>query len=624
MCGICGVYGLNDEKLIQDMNDKLIHRGPDGEGTYIDKNIMLGHRRLSIIDLKSGQQPIHNEDESVWISYNGEIYNFLELREKLEANGHHFYTSTDTEVIVHLYEEMGERCVEKLNGEFSFAIWDQNKKQLMIARDRLGVKPLYYLYRDNIFLFASEIKSILEYKEYKPEVDSNSLHNFLVFRYNNSLQTLFKDIKKVPPGHYMLVKDNNFTINSYWEIIIDDSMQKSKTEYAKDLLKLLEDSVERRLISDVPLGAYLSGGIDSSSVVSMMSLFMNEPKTFSVGFGEYGESELEYARLIAEHFGTNHHEIIVEPNAMELLPKIIWHLDEPMADLATIPVYLMSQEAKKEVSVVLTGDGNDEIWAGYPKYKLHMRLKKLRGTLPKFVRTHAVPAGITCLPNSHLKSWLNNKKYVLVDDETCYNEIEGVFLEKEKQEMYSDLFVKKLNPIPTRKQVHSEYFKKQCGFLNQMLLIDTMTLLPNSYLVKTDRMTMAHGVEVRVPLIDYRIVEYAYSVPENLKLNGDSEKYLFKQALKRSLPKEILERKKRGFSVPFGEWIKDLEGLPQNIFESREFKNRGYFKPEFLEKVAKSVKNPSHRNSQRMWSLIAFEIWHRIFIDQVGEPDIKL
>jgi len=617
MCGICGVYGLEDEKLIKRMNEQLVHRGPDDSGIYSDKNIMLGHRRLSIIDLFSGRQPIHNEDESIWIVYNGEIYNYKDIKEELEQKGHRFYTNTDTEVIIHSYEEYGEECVKKFNGAFAFAIWDQNKRKLFLARDRLGIKPLYYLWNGEILLFASEIKSILQYEGYKPEVDLNAMHNFLVFRYNNSIQTLFKRIKKLPPAHSMTIQTGKANLKRYWSLQVSELSKKSKEEYIKELSRLLADSVERRLMSDVPLGAYLSGGLDSSSVVGVMCKFIEEPKTFSIGFGEYGESEIEFAKIIADHFGTDHHEIIVEPDVIEFLPKIIWHLDEPMSDLATLPVFIMSQEAKKDVSVILTGDGNDEIWAGYPRYHIQLKRERMRRLIPLFFRQKIIPKVIDHFPESRMRSIFNDIKDTLIDSETYYKK-GGVFDDRERHSMYNEMLNQKIEIMSPKQVISQRYFQDNWSLLNKLLLIDVNTLLPNSFLVKVDRMTMAHGVEARVPLIDHRIVELSFTVPPELKLHGSSEKYLFKEAMNDILPKEIIKRKKHGFGVPIDMWMKELKELAEQILDGKTTQNRGYFKAEFIKNVLKDINSPTHSQAQRLWSLITLELWHRIFIDGIA------
>lgn len=637
MCGICGVFGINDEGLIRRMSDQLVHRGPDDVGTYIDDNVMLGHRRLSIIDLSSGKQPIHNEDESIWVTYNGEIYNHLILRAELEKKGHRFYTSTDTEVIVHLYEEYGDDCAAQLRGDFAFCIWDSNCKKILMARDRLGIKPLYYLLDGDTLLFASEVKSILQYDRYTPQVDMDALHNFFMYVYNNSLQTLFKGIKKVPPGHFITFENGQLSINRYWDIKVTESRLKSEDGYAKDLLDLLNESIEMQLMSDVPLGAYLSGGLDSSSVVGLMSQFVDAPKTFSVGFGDYGESELEYASLVAEHFETDHHEIIVEPDAVDLLPKIIWHLDEPMADMATIPVYVMSKEAKRHVSVVLAGDGNDEIWAGYSNHYIYSKLKNIQNTIPGPIQKLMLPIARTLVPMvseiasdivkdplSQARFKYNEKlvEYLLESDDefiykTCYP-----LSHVDIGDAYSQEFMDGISCLDQGRAVTERYLNNDYNILNKLLLLDVHTILPDSYLVKVDRMTMAHGIEARVPLIDYKLVEFAFTVPPELKLHGKNEKYLFKKAMKDVLPTRTVARKKQGFGVPTDEWAQELKDVFEPLLLSKSLENRDYFNKDFIQRTAGYLHNIDPYQTRVAWNLATLEIWHRIFID--GDKKMKM
>jgi asparagine synthase (glutamine-hydrolysing) len=373
MCGICGVCNFDkshvDKKLLRQMCTVIKHRGPDDDGIFLDDHIALGMRRLSIIDLKTGHQPIHNEDESIWIVFNGEIYNYRELRQFLEQKNHRFYTSSDTEVIIHLYEELGDDCVTMLNGMFAFAIWDANKKKILLARDRIGIKPLHYIILNNKLIFGSEIKSILQDSEVKRKVNLKALHHFLAFEYVPAPETMFEAIKKLPPGHILICENGNVSVRKYWDLKFTNRNKQPITYYSDRIYELLKKSVERRLISDVPLGAFLSGGIDSSSIVGLMSELMDEPvKTFSIGFEEESYNELKYARIIAEQFETEHYEEIITPDAVNLVNKIIQYLDEPFADVSVFPTYLVSELARKHVTVVLSGDGGDEQFAGYDWY----------------------------------------------------------------------------------------------------------------------------------------------------------------------------------------------------------------------------------------------------------------
>ncbi|MFH1850644.1 MAG: asparagine synthase (glutamine-hydrolyzing) [archaeon] len=620
MCGICGIYGLNDKELVRKMNKTLDHRGPDGSGVYTDSEISLGHTRLAIIDIsKSGQQPMSNENGTIWITYNGEVYNFSELRLELQKKGHVFSSQTDTEAIIHAYEEYGTDCLSRFNGMFAFALWDANKKILLLARDRLGIKPLFYMEQNGHVIFASEQKALLQYPGYIPALNLDAMNNLLEYRYNNSDQTLFNGIRKLPPGHYMTISQKGLRINQYWDAIIRPKTADKKEACAK-LLKLIEDSVRYRMISDVPLGAYLSGGIDSSTVVGMMKRFSDSPRTFSVGFGEFGEDELSYSRQVAEYFGTDHKEMIVYPESLKELPKIIWHLDEPMADLATVPVYCMSEQAKKKVKVVLTGEGNDEIWAGYPYYVQLRRLNRIgrfTGQIPKGLISW-LPKVAASISSGFISTSLRKTGLYLNPKENLYK----YSLVDNKAELYSPHTKKGIKHFYAKKEVFEKYGYLKDMSLSRALYLDTKTLLPNSYLAKADRMTMAHSIEGRVPLLDHRLVEFAFSVSENLKLKGRTEKYLFKESVKSLVPNAIYKRKKMGFSVPKFAWLKETKEIAARLLDDSVTLRRGLFRKEYMRQLVGKMNYANERRSQLIWSFIALEIWNRIYID--GEDYNKI
>lgn len=587
MCGICGFTGFEDKTLIQKMCDILSHRGPDDHGTFLGDDISLGHRRLSIIDLEGGYQPIHNEDENIWMVYNGEIYNHLELREYLEKEGHKFYTSSDTEVIVHAYEEFGDRFVEKLDGIFAFALWDGERKRLVLARDRLGVKPLYYLEVDDKFLFASEIKSILEYEEVKRVLNFAVLPHFFTYRSTPSNETIFKDIKKIPPGHTLTLSNGTITINKYWDLNNHTVVEESEKNIIDGFKILFGEAVKKRLMSDVPLGAYLSGGVDSSSVVALASRFTETPlNTFAVGFGA-STDEFEFAQEVAECFETNHHELIVESSDIsKILPKIVWHLDEPIADPATIPTYLMSELTKKYVTVVLTGEGADELFAGYPKYKL----------FTPYLRV---------IPNS----W----KYKLFS----YSPPSNVFNNKEKDNLMSDEIYK-----------HDKSNDKKINYkninLNTILTSDIKYWLPNYLLMKVDKMTMAHGLEARVPFLDHKLVEFSCKLPANLKIKGVTGKYIFRKAMADILPKNIANRPKKGFPMPLNSWLSGdvKEFMMQTLSDSVILKR--YFNGDYINKIVNGCEksyNPinKRRCTNQAWLLLIFALWYEIYIENHRE-----
>ncbi|HID72175.1 MAG TPA: asparagine synthase (glutamine-hydrolyzing), partial [Thermoplasmata archaeon] len=500
-----------------------------------------------------------------------------------------------------------------MRGVWAFALYDLNKGMLMLCRDRLGVKPLYYLQLGEKFFFASEIKAILEYREYIPEVDLNALKNFLSFRYNNSNQTLFKDIKKLPPATTMTIfkKGTEFDVShpeirEYWfpdireelskEFINPENGRPDLTLVSQHLRALLEESVRMRLMSEVPLGVYLSGGIDSSSIVAMMKKEVETPVTYSIGFGEDVNDEIEYSRFVAEHFGTEHHEIIVEPEATEVVAKTIYYLDEPMADFATIPVYLMSEKAKKDLTVVLTGEGNDEIWGGYENYRRQLKYLKWRQLVPSFLKrfffsfANTFPERIGGKKLSHYASFLDENLSVL-GRAPVFNEFETLF----KKEVYE-----KIDKTPPSLEVSERYFKNNFSLLTKMLLSDMKTLLPNSYLVKADRMTMAHGMEARVPLIDHRIVEFSFQLPPLLKIDRDKEKYIFRIAVKDLLPKKIIKRRKQGFSVPKSRWVSSARELVENLLTEKTTLKRGYFNQEYINKLLKNIKELDDLRAQKI------------------------
>ena len=616
MCGICGIFGKEDKGLLLKMMSVIKHRGPDDSGIFLDNNISLGHQRLSIIDLsENGRQPIHNEDETIWISYNGEIYNYLVLRKTLEALGHTFYSNTDTEVIVHGYEEWGFDVLKRINGMFSFSLWDSEKKQLFLARDRFGIKPLFYAMINGLFFFSSEIKSILQYDGYKPRVNYNVLTNFLEFSYSNTLHnTFFKDIRKLPPAHMMIVSENGISLERYWNITYNVN-NASEDYLANKLLTSLKSSVEKRLISDVPVGVYLSGGLDSSSIVGLMAQLTSDINTFSVGFGDYGESELEYSRLISEEFNTNHHEIIVEPDSIDLnevLLKLIWFSDEPLVDFAMIPIYLMSRKAKRDITTVLTGEGGDETQGGYVHFLSHKKLKNMGNYFPKKFLTLASQL-TKKLPDSSF-SYNLDYAFQLMLDPNSYGKYTRYFRDGEITKLFSDKLIKEIKPI-SKQKITSLDICEDIDFLDLMLTYDINTILANSYLSKTDRSTMAASIEARVPFLDHELVEFMFSVPSHLKINKSQTKYLFRKSMKNILPPEIIKRPKKGFGVPVASWLKENKAYIYSILDEDIIKKRGYFKNKYVQNILKDIDKFNDRKAVRIWNLATFELWNRIYID---------
>jgi asparagine synthase (glutamine-hydrolysing) len=614
MCGICGIFGMNDKNLINRMCRILVHRGPDDDGFFFDENIGLGHRRLSIIDLAGGKQPIFNEDESVCTIYNGEIYNFPELRQDLEKKGHRFCTNTDTEIIVHLYEEDGIHFVKKLRGMFAIALWDRDKKTLLLARDPIGIKPLYYTFVDCVLIFASEIKAILEFEAVKRKLNIASLDQYLTYRYVPGPSTMFEDIYRLMPGHLMKCNKNNHEIIRYWDVVSRRQREQSEEYYITFLRNMLEESVRMELISDVPLGAYLSGGIDSSIVVALMSRTMNQPvKTFSVGFGA-GEpiDELESARSVSEYLGTDHHEIIARSEDVErLLPRIIRHLDEPIVDPAILPTYLVSELASRHVKVVLTGEGADEIFAGYSDYRMRLKGEKVRRKLPVFIKRN-MTRFFDKTNNSRISLYAH-QMLDETDDHILWGEL---FDKTDKKELYID----KLDGDGTQFRETKAYFKEYPGnTLSKMLYVDLKTWLPDDLLIKVDKITMANSIEARVPYLDHTLVEFAMQIPSHLKEKRGVEKYILRKAAEDLLPKETLKRKKHGFTVPINDWItKNLNNMISDTLSESTIKKRGFFKYNRVRHIMDHASNP--RYSHQLWALFTLELWHKIYIDNI-KPD---
>ena len=619
MCGICGITGSDDKNLIKKMTNIMPHRGPDDDGYYFDENISLGHKRLSIIDLKSGKQPIHNEDQSLWIVFNGEIYNYLQLRNSLEKKGHRFYTNTDTETIIHSYEEYGNDFVKVLRGAFAFAIYDTEKKKLILARDRLGIKPLYYSIHNENFYFASEIKSLLENEELERKICLDSLNQFITFRYVTGSKTLFENIYKIPAGHILEYSNKDIKIFKYWDLK-ENIEYKNEEYFYKNLRKLLELSVKKRLMSDVPLGVYLSGGLDSSSITAMMSKYTDEPiKSFSVGFGEGLPNELDYAKTAANHFQTDHLEIDVELNdTIKNLPKIIWHLDEPIGDPAVVPTYFISELAKKSVSVVLTGEGSDELFTGYLRYKMMLNIQKYADFIPDFIKKNIIRNLTNLLPNSsNLKKSLSFFQYP--NEINRYLSVISLFDDNEAIKVSKFKFKKEIGAETIKR-----YFEKINSrfLLNRILYHDIKTVLAEDFLMKLDKMTMAKSVEGRVPFLDKEIAEFSMTIPPNLKLNKYNEKYVLKRAMKDIIPKVILKRKKRGYDVPIDAWFKsDLKDVLLNYMEESN-ECRKYFDFEYIKKIiyrqnrASNKYNVNWYNSLKLWSLLSFFVWYDVYFNQ--------
>jgi asparagine synthase (glutamine-hydrolysing) len=626
MCGICGIVSFSsdkfvDEKVLKNMNNSLVHRGPDDEGIFIDSHQKVGlvMRRLSIIDLETGQQPIANEDKSVWIIFNGEIYNHLEIRHKLQRKGHIFSTQSDTEAIVHAYEEYGLGCVDHLNGMFAFAIWDENKQRLLLARDRLGIKPLYYYYADRRIIFASELKGILTHPEVPREINLTALDQFLTLEYIPSPHSIFKGIHKLPAGHRLILgADNQPCIEQYWNVTFQP-IYKNDDEAIEALTELIRDAVKIRLMADVPLGAFLSGGIDSSTVVAFMSELMEIPvKTFSIGFGDPTYNELPYARLVADTFHTQHHEEYLQPDISEMVMRLVPHFDEPFGDFSIFPTYLVSEMARRYVTVTLSGDGGDEIFAGYETYLAQEIDSRWYSRLPHWLRQHALPRMADMIPPQSAKKGLINKTKRFIEGgalpETWQHTRWMMFMNPfDKVQLYHPDFLSNLNGYSSSELIE-QYFRQaiQADNLAQQQYVDVKTYLVDDILVKVDRMSMATSLEARVPLLDYRIVELALNLPAHLKLNGQETKVILRRMMAKRLPEAVLNKPKEGFSIPMKHWLRgELRPLMSDLLAPDTIRQRGYFNPKTVARWQTEHISSQANHSHRLWALMVFELWHR-------------
>ncbi|MBU1487680.1 asparagine synthase (glutamine-hydrolyzing) [bacterium] len=629
MCGICGWIGNKvEERAIKEMMGALSHRGPDDEGYYKWEvgsgkwEVGLGHRRLSIIDLETGKQPIHNEDKTIWIVFNGEIYNYLELRDELERKRHRFYTNSDTEVIVHLYEEFGQDCVRKLNGMFAFVLWDQTKERLLLVRDRLGIKPLHYAEVDGGLVFASEIKALLKHPAIKREIDLLSLSKYLTFEYVPAPNTIFKGIRKLLPGHLLIWEKGRIATKQYWKLSFSTEHGARSTEQIIErLLELLKASVKRQLISDVPLGAFLSGGIDSSSIAAFMSeLVPGQVKTFSIGFEDSSFDESVYAAKVARHLGCDHHQEILSPKkALDLVPKIADILDEPFGDASIIPTYLLSEFTRKHVKVSLSGDGGDELFAGYPTYQAH-RIAELYLRLPQFIQ-RGVAGLAKRLPVSTANISLDFKAKRFISgigfEPAIRNYIWlGSFAPEEKENLFLSEVNEKLNQEDPFQEVREQL--KGCdatNLLEKMLCLDMRFYLADNMLVKIDRASMANSLEGRVPFLDHTLVEFVTSLPANLKLRGLTTKYILKKAMKKRLPKGIANRPKKGFGIPVARWIKgELKELVLDMVNPTKIKREGFFCPQYIDRLLADHFKGRKDNRKLIWTLLVFELWHQKYM----------
>ena len=624
MCGIAGFAekapnALSrreaDFGLVHRMCEVIRHRGPDDEGIHVEAGVGLGMRRLSIIDLSTGHQPIHNEDESVWIVFNGEIYNYRELRKELEASGHRFYTSSDTETIVHAYDQWGEDCFARLRGMFGVALWDRRRQTLVLARDRAGIKPLHYAEHGGRLYFGSELKSLLAAGAVEGTLDVEALDHYLSFLYTPRDRSIFKGVHKLPPGHLLRWKDGQVDVRCYWQIAARESFDGTTEEAAAALREILGDAVRSHMVSDVPLGAFLSGGVDSSAVVGLMAEASDRPvKTFSIGFEDAEFNELEHARVAAEHFGTDHHEFIVRPDGLGILDQLIDHFDEPFADSSAIPTWYVSEIARRHVTVVLSGDGGDELFGGYDRYLPHPRVAQF-DRLPVPGR-RAIAAKVWPLLPDGMQG-KNFLRHVSRDDDGRFLDSVAYFQDDEKDGLYTPEFRASLGGSSAQTTLGKHFSRfKALPARSRMMRFDFETYLPEDVLTKVDRMSMAHSIESRVPLLDNRVIDFAATLPAHLKIHNGRRKHVLKEALKGLVPASLLDRRKQGFGIPLGAWFRGgLTGIFADVLGSSRTRQRGYFNPSFIDRLVREHLSGRRDHTLRLWQLLVFELWHRHYVD---------
>ncbi len=632
MCGITGAIWTDPRRAIdgptlRKMTEVLRHRGPDDDGAYTNDfrlrppyepmpGVALGFRRLSIIDLEGGHQPMSNEDESIWVVFNGEIYNSPALRRRLEGAGHTFRTNCDTETIVHLYEDEGLDFVQHLNGMFAIAIWDSNERRLVLARDRIGQKPLVYRHDAGRLLFASELKSLLQVPGVPRELDAGAIDEYLTYQYVPHPKTIFAGIRKLPPGHVAVYQDDKLAVRPYWQPDLNQEIQVKAGAAAERLAELLTSSVEMRMRSDVPLGAFLSGGVDSSLIVAIMQQRSEQPiKTFTIGFPIAEYDETSYARQVARHLGTEHEELQVTPDGVSILPKLVWNYDEPFADSSAIPTWYVSEMTRRHVTVALSGDGGDELFAGYPRYKavwLASQVDRL-GPIRSFL---AAPAW-QLLPGSRQKSLVRRFKrfseFLGKTPQRRYLEWIAIFNESRRATIYRDDFVERLpDSDPFSFLGHAWSRARSRDVVTGASLADLTTYLPCDLMTKVDIASMAHSLEVRQPFLDYRVVEYAASLPLSLKFRRGRGKLLLRRAFGHLLPRAIWNRPKMGFGVPLDHWFRnELREITHDSLLGESARINNYFRREAVERLVNEHESRQFDHAYRLWSLLVLELWLR-------------
>ncbi len=629
MCGIAGQLRTDgqaaDTQLLGRMCAAIEHRGPDSRGTHVAGNVGLGIQRLRVIDLATGDQPIYNEDRSVVVVLNGEIYNFEELRSRLRGSGHEFRTKGDTEVIVHLYEEEGVDCVRSLHGMFAFALWDGERRRLLLARDRVGKKPLFYSHRPQALSFASELRSLLQDPEVPREVDYQALDCFLAYQYVPAPLSAFKAIRKLAPASTLVMEGGEVTISRYWDL--DYSRKRPVGDVAEvhhEIRETLRRATRRRMIADVPLGAFLSGGVDSSAVVAAMAQQSTQPvKTFSIGFDYQPFNELPYAKQVAEQFGTEHHEFVVKPDLTEVIPRIVRHYGEPFADSSAVPSFYVSELTRRHVTVALNGDGGDESFGGYNRYVSNLMSRRLE-RLPHSLRVMAAAVGERIPQNRNMASTRNRGKRVLrslaMEPEDRYARHMSYFDSVQREQTYTPEFKARIGQSLAPAVIRDVWAQTSGeSIVDKLMEVDVKTYLPGDLLAKMDVATMAHSLEARSPLLDPEIMALGASLPASLKINGTQKKVVLRDALRPWLPESVLDRPKWGFAIPLAEWFRtDLRGYLGEVLFDPVTTSRGYFHQDVIRQYFDSHVEGRMDNSPRLWALLMLELWHREFIDQAS------
>jgi asparagine synthase (glutamine-hydrolysing) len=618
MCGIAGIVSLEGQPVFQqelrNMCSAIAHRGPDDEGFYFGTGVGLGMRRLSIIDLDSGRQPVSNEDASVWVVFNGEIYNYQALRDELEELGHVFSTRSDTETIVHLYEEYGKRLVHHLRGMFAFALWDERKRRLLIARDRVGIKPLYYAETGGRLLFASELKSILQLAGVERNLSWSAVSHLFTFLSTPPTEAIIDGIHKLEPGHLLTVTPGaSPIIERYWDLKFEPDYARGLGYFVDRVRELLDESVRLHMVSDVPLGAFLSGGIDSSAIVATASALTATPlKTFSIGFKERDYDELGHARVVAEAFQTEHYDLTLGPDALGRLEDLAWHLDEPFGDSSAIPTYMVSKLASESVKVVLSGDGGDELFAGYDKYVVEQR-ERSHAPLPALARSvlgrisRTMPGGMRGRNFLRHMSLAGAERYL----DAC-----SLFPRDDMKQLFRPDVFEQLAPFEPWRAKAAYMESGTRNWLSNLQGLDVNNYLPLDILTKVDRMSMAHSIETRVPLLDHKLVEFAATIPPEMNLRNGTTKYVLKQAMRGILPDGIIDRPKQGFAVPLGYWFRGKLGpYVRDLLLGESASRRGFFNAPYIEGLVAQHERGRNLDLQ-LWTLISFELWARVFLDR--------